>query len=134
MLKHYEIEVRVRYPETDPMGFLHHSNYFVYFEMARIELLRSAGHAYRRMEEEGLYFVVAKTTCRFHQPARYDDLLTVRIEVVRATAGRIEHEYEVLRDGQTLATCELTLAALSADGKICRVPEWLRDEDNQVSG
>jgi len=128
MLKSHEIEVRVRYPEADPMGFLHHSVYFVYFEMARIELLRTAGHAYRQMEEEGLSFVVAKAACRYQQPARFDDKLTIRIEVVRATAGRIEHEYQVSRDGQVLATCQLTLAAVSSDGKICRIPEWLREE------
>ena len=57
MLTSHAIEVRVRYNETDPMGFVHHANYFTYFEMGRTELLRASGGSYRRMEEDGLLVV-----------------------------------------------------------------------------
>lgn len=60
MLKEHEIEVRVRYFETDTMGLLHHANYFIYFEMARTEMLRAGGASYREMEESGTFIVVVK--------------------------------------------------------------------------
>ena len=55
-----EIQIRVRYAETDQMGLLHHANYLVYFEQARTELLRATGRTYRDMEEQGFYLVIAK--------------------------------------------------------------------------
>lgn len=89
MLTEHEIEVRVRYYETDPIGFLHHANYFVYFEMGRTELLRAAGGNYRNMERDGLFVVVVKADCHYHRPARYDDLLKVRTTVTRVGAAKI---------------------------------------------
>ncbi len=71
MLKHHEIEVRVRYAETDAMGLLHHANYFVYFEMGRTEMLRASGGTYREMEQAGIFIVVVEADCRYHRPARY---------------------------------------------------------------
>ena len=85
MPSEHEIELRVRYQETDPMGFLHHANYFAYFEIGRTELLRASGGNYREMEEAGLFVVVVKAECRFRSPARYDDLLRLRTTVVRVT-------------------------------------------------
>ena len=68
MLQQHEIELRVRYQETDPMGFLHHANYFTYFEIGRTELLRAAGGNYRQMEADGLLVVVVKAECTFPPP------------------------------------------------------------------
>ncbi len=99
MLRQHEIELRVRYQESDPMGFLHHANYFTYFELGRTELLRAAGGNYRQMEEEGLRVVVVKAECRFRQPARYDDVLRLRTTILRASGAKIEHQYELFRDG-----------------------------------
>src|SRR5690242_9943096 len=64
MATEHEIEIRVRYSETDAMGFLYHGNYFAYFEMGRTELLRSHGGNYRQMEEDGLYMVVVNIECK----------------------------------------------------------------------
>ena len=122
----FEIQVRVRYDETDPMGLLHHSKYFTYFEMARTEMLRALGGNYRQMEEDGLFAVVVKATCRYHKPARYDDMLTVHVAVVDMSAAKIEHEYTVLRGKEKLATGHVTLALLDREGKVQKVPEWLR--------
>ena len=72
MLDEHQIQIRVRYCETDPMGYLHHANYFVYFEMGRTELLRAQQGNYREMEEQGLFMVVVGLECRFRAPARYD--------------------------------------------------------------
>ena len=128
MLKQHEIEIRVRYQETDPMGLLHHANYFTYFEIGRTELLRAAGGSYRMMEEAGLFVVVVKAECRFRRPARYDDLLRIRTTVARVTPARIEHEYQVFRDAEQLAVARLTLAIVDRDGNVCRVPDWMQTE------
>ncbi len=129
MLRQHELQIRVRYRETDPMGVVHHANYFTYFELGRTEMLREAGVSYRQMEEEGLLIVVAKAQCRYLRPARYDDVLTVRTTIKRITAAKIEHEYELLRDSQQLALGQITLAVVDRQGKICRVPEWMHLEE-----
>ena len=126
MLTQHEIEIRVRYQETDPMGFMHHANYFTYFEIGRTEMLRAAGGNYRKMEQEGRFVVVVKAECRYRQPARYDDLLTIRTTVARVSAVKIEHEYQMLRDGELLAVGHVTLAVVDRDGKVCRVPDWMQ--------
>jgi acyl-CoA thioester hydrolase len=119
-----EITVRVRYAETDRMGLLHHANYLVYFEQARTELLRGMGLTYRDMEDQGFLLVLTKVDVRYRQPARYDDLLTIRTTVVRTTPVRIEHRYEVIRDGQLLAEGTTTLACVDREGKIQPLPDW----------
>ena len=124
-LAEHEIEVRVRYSETDPMGFLHHANYFVYFEMGRTELLRAMGGNYRQMEESGLLVVVVKTDCRFRRPARYDDVLRVRTRVTRVSAASIDHEYRVFRGEELLAEGHTVVAIVDRNGKVQEVPEWM---------
>ena len=78
MLTEHEIEIRVRYCETDAMGFLHHANHFTYFEMGRTELLRAHGKSYRDLEAEGTLMVIVKIGCSYKRPARYDDVLRLR--------------------------------------------------------
>ena len=125
MLSVHEIEIRVRYQECDSMGFLHHAYYFTYFEIGRTELLRAAGGNYRKMEEEGQFVVVVKAECRFQRPARYDDLLRLRTTIVRVSQAKIEHQYELFRDGQRLALGHVTLAVVDQQGKIQGVPQWM---------
>ena len=120
-----EIQIRVRYAETDRMGLLHHANYLVYFEQARTELLRQMGRSYKDVEDHGFFLVLAKIEVRYRLPARYDDLLTLRTTVTRSTPVRIEHRYEVLRDGQLLAEGSSTLACVDKDGRLQAMPEWL---------
>src|SRR3954468_10490481 len=97
---------RVRYPECDPMGYLHHSIYLQYFELGRVEALRAMGHSYADLEKRGVFFVVAKAEIRYKSPARFDDELTLKTKIVRQTHVRIDHTYE-LRKGTTLV-CEAT--------------------------
>lgn len=132
MLRKHEITLRVRYKETDPMGILHHANYFTYFEIGRTELLRAAGGNYRKMEEAGLLVVVVKAECRFRRPARYDDLLTLRTTITRVTQAKIEHQYDLLRDGESLAVGHVTLAVVDRTGKIQPVPEWMQFDGNEA--
>ncbi len=120
-----EIQVRVRYAETDRMGLLHHANYLVYFEQARTELLRDRGRTYKDMEDEGFFLVVAKLEVKYKLPAHYDDVLAVRTTVTRTSPVRIEHKYEVSRDGTLLAEGFSTLACVGRDGKLREMPAWL---------
>jgi acyl-CoA thioester hydrolase len=123
-----EIQIRVRYAETDRMGLLHHANYLVYFEQARTELLRQAGHTYRDLEDQGFYLVVAKAEVRYKRPAHYDDVLTIRTTVTRTSPVRLEHEYTVIGpDGGVCATATTTLAGVNAEGKVQALPEWLTE-------
>ena len=123
-----QIEFRVRYAEVDQMGAVHHSRYWVYFEMGRTELLRRQGVAYADLEREGVFFVVAKCSAKFLAAARYDDLLALTTRIVRMGAARIDHEYELHRvaNGQLLCTAQTTLACLDRTGQIAAIPENVR--------
>ena len=122
-----EISIRVRYAETDRMGLLHHANYLVYFEQGRTELLRSSGLAYKDLEDQGYLLVLTKIEVRYRSPARYDDLLTLRTTVVRTTAVRIDHKYELLREGVLVAEGSSTLGCVDRDGRVQALPDCLRD-------
>lgn len=121
----HEIEVRVRYCETDAMGYLHHGNYINFFEMARTELFRVQGGSYRQMEERGYFLVVVKIECHYRVPSRFDDLLTIRAKISRQTPAKLEHEYEVFRDGQLVATGRSLLACVDRQGQVQRITEEL---------
>jgi acyl-CoA thioester hydrolase len=101
--------IRVRYAETDQMGVAYHSNYFVWFEVGRVELCRQLGFDYRRMEaEDDTFIVVAKASCRYKHPARFDDLLTIRTRVADWQRRIILFGYEVFNQhsGALIATGE----------------------------
>lgn len=123
MLREHEIEIRVRYPECDPMGFLHHSRVFVYFEIGRTELLRASGGNYRQLEEQGLFVVVVEARCRYYRPARYDDLLRLKTIVTRMSGYKIEHEYHLVRDDELLCRGNVTLALVDRSGQVQPIPE-----------
>src|SRR5260370_40098509 len=122
-----EITIRVRYAETDRMGLLQHANYLVYVEQGRTELLRSLGVAYKDLEDQGYLLVITRAEVRYRSPARYDDLLTLRTGVVRTTTVRIDHQYELLRDGGRIAEGTTTLAFVDRDGRPQALPDSLRE-------
>src|SRR4051812_4485303 len=125
MPEHHDIQVRVRYAETDRMGLLHHANYFVYFEMGRTEFLRERGFSYREIEDSGHFLVIVDIGCKFKRPAYYDDLLTLRTIEARITHVKIVHQYQVLRDGLLLAEGHSTLACVDREGKPQALPPML---------
>ena len=127
MIDRHEIEIRVRYAETDRMGLLHHVNYFTYFEVGRTELLRSRGIAYRDLEDSGTLLVVVDLSCKYRRPARYDDLLTLRTSVERVTHVKIVHRYLLLRDGVVLAEGTSTLACVDRAGRPQALPPLLTE-------
>ncbi len=122
-MKEHEIEIRVRYNETDAMGFLHHSIYFNYFEIGRTELFRAFGGNYREMEEGGLFMVVVKLECRYKLPARYDDLLTLKTKVAKVGAAKLEHDYELYRGSDLLTTAHSVLGCVNREGKARQLPD-----------
>ncbi|MCX7394886.1 MAG: thioesterase family protein [Planctomycetales bacterium] len=122
MMIEHTLSVRVRYCETDAMGCLHHSQFVNYFEQGRTELLRAQGGCYRDMESAGLFLVVVRLQCRYHAPARYDDLLTLVTRVDNVSAVKIEHSYKLLRGEQLLASGTSTLACVDHSGKVVRLP------------
>jgi acyl-CoA thioester hydrolase len=123
-----EITIRVRYAETDRMGLLHHANYLVYFEQGRTELLRAKGYSYKDLEDQGFLLVLTRLQVRYRGPARYDDLLTLRTAVLRTTSVKIEHRYEVFRDGVLLAEGQSTLGCVDREGRVQMLPDFLRGE------
>src|SRR5688500_12813369 len=117
--------IRVRYPEVDAMGYLHHSRYLQYFEMGRVELLRSLGHSYADLERQGVFFVVVKAEIRYKAPARYDEELTLLTRVTRATHVRYDHAYELTRGDTLLAEGTTTIACVDREGQIRQIPDEL---------
>ncbi len=120
-----DLDIRVRYFECDPMGYLHHARYLEFFELGRTELLRRAGHSYLDMEQRGHFLVVARAQCKFIKPARYDDVLTLTTRIERVTSARIDHSYELKCDGKLLCLGQTTLASVDGDGKLACIPEYL---------
>ena len=121
--------LRVRYAETDQMGIVYYSHYFVWFEVARTDLLRALGWTYREMEQGGVQLPVIEATCKYRRPARYDDEIEVRTEGRLCSPVRMEFSYEVMVKGQdeVAAVGKTVHAATDRSGKPCRVPERIRE-------
>jgi acyl-CoA thioester hydrolase len=117
--------IRVRYAETDKMGVVYYANYFVWFEVARADLLRSLGWTYREMEHAGVTLPVIDAQCEYRRPARYDDEIEVRTKGRMLSPVRMEFTYEVLfREDHSRAASGRTIhAALDPAGKPCRLPD-----------
>ena len=102
-----ETRLRVRYVETDQMGVVYHSNYFIWLEVGRVEFLRQLGFTYRDMErDDGCYIAVVDARCRYKAPARYDDQILVRTFVRNMRASLIHFGYEVLREPEMTLLAE----------------------------
>jgi len=98
-----EVQIRVRYAETDQMGYVYYGNYGAYYEVARTEAFRQLGINYKEMEAEGVMMPVLELRCKYIRPARYDDLLTVKLLLKDQPSGaRIKFEYEVYNEAQEL--------------------------------
>jgi acyl-CoA thioester hydrolase len=121
-----ETRLRVRYAETDQMGVVYHSNHFIWFEVGRVELLRQLGFSYRDMESQDNRFIaVAEAKCRYRAPARYDEEVLVRTELLNVRDSVVHFGYELRRaeDGTLLAEGETTHIVTDADMKIAALPE-----------
>ncbi|SFJ50212.1 acyl-CoA thioesterase [Myroides guanonis] len=114
-MKITEIDIRVRYSETDQMGVVYHGNYAQYFEMGRVEWLRNLGISYKKLEEEGVMLPVVSLSIEYKKPALYDELLKLRTMFRKCSGVRIEFEYELLNEqGELLTTATSVLVFMNA--------------------
>jgi acyl-CoA thioester hydrolase len=116
----------VRYAETDQMGVVYHANYFVWFEVGRVEFLRQMGFSYREMEENDACFIaVVDARCRYKAPAHYDDEISVRTTLKNVRESVIHFGYELVRDGDAtlLAEGETMHVVTDAEMKRRTIPE-----------
>ena len=118
---------RVRYAECDPQGVVFNAHYLAYLDTGITELWREAAGGYQLMIDRGLDMVVAETTLRFHQPARFDDLLTLEVTITRLGNTSISTAHRITRDGELLLDASLhhVLVDLGSHSKT-PIPDWLR--------
>ena len=128
-----DITLRVRYKETDQMGFVHHSNYPVYYEYARTELLRQMGASYKMMEDKGVMMPVREVGMKFFTPARYDDLLTIKCKMNEITGARIRFDHEIRNEaGELINTGFVELVFVNTTTRRpCHAPQWFVDLVNK---
>jgi acyl-CoA thioester hydrolase len=121
-------DVRVRFAETDAQGIAHNSNYFVWFEVARVEYLERYAGGYQRLRDLGLEAVVLETHVRYLQPAKFDDRLRVHARCLDVRGARFRYEYAIERGGELIAdgwTAHATVDAKTM--RPTRVPAWLHE-------
>jgi acyl-CoA thioester hydrolase len=98
----FSTKIRVRYAETDQMGYCYYGNYASFFEVARVEALREKGISYRALEESGILLPVTHFEIRYFQPARYDDLLEIQTKIVYLKGVRIKFTYQTYNENGEL--------------------------------
>jgi acyl-CoA thioester hydrolase len=120
-----ESRVRVRYAETDQMSVAYYANYFVWFEVGRSQYCNDCGFSYRDMEREtGLFLIVAEASCRYKNPARYEDELIIRTTVTESSRRTLRFSYEIERaDGAAVAIGETLHVLVNAEGRPSSFPE-----------
>ena len=124
----FSTDVKVRFAETDAQGIAHNSNYFVWFEVARVDYLEQFAGGYHRLRDLGIEAVVLETHVRYLEPARFDDRLRVHARCVDVKGARFRYEYAIERDGTLIA--DGWTAHATVDGatmRPTRVPTWLQD-------
>ena len=126
-MKTHQTQVRVRYQETDNMGVVYYANYFIWFEVARTEYLRSEGISYRSLEDRGLYLMVASATCQYKSPARYDDIVEIETWVSQLKNSSMKFEYKLFIGERVVATGESIHVFTTKSGKPVRIPQEIRN-------
>ena len=122
----FETRLRVRYAETDQMGVVYHSNFIIWFEVGRVEMMRELGFTYSEMEQQdGAHLAVVDVRCRYKSPARYDDLVVIRTHLMKVRDSLLHFGYEIAReqDGAVLAEGESVHMVLNSHFKRIRMSE-----------
>jgi acyl-CoA thioester hydrolase len=136
MIEYHDAAVRVRYAETDQMGVVYHGNYFIWFEVGRVELMRAMGFEYKLMEkDDDCHIVVVDARCRYLKPAKYDDVLRVRTRIAETMNRMVRYSYELFRDedNQLLATGETTHVVCGSNGRPKLLPQKYRERFKEIS-
>jgi acyl-CoA thioester hydrolase len=131
------LELRVRYAESDQMGVVYHTNYLVWCEVGRTELIRVlTGMSYSQIEREGIALAVAEASIRYHGAARYDDLVRVRTTVADARSRTVTFDYLITKSdtGERLATARTVLVSLDGEGRPTAMPAFLRQHLAPANG
>ncbi|HEX9880085.1 MAG TPA: thioesterase family protein [Candidatus Binatia bacterium] len=125
----YRVSYRVIYGDTDQMGVAYYANYLKWFEMGRNEFMRKTGTPYTSIEKEGLVFPVIEVSCRYHSPARYDEVIVVETSLTSLGPVTLVFSYEVLKqkDNQVLATGWSKHACLNRQGQITKIPSHFQE-------
>jgi len=125
-----ETQVRVRYSETDKMGYVYYGNYASYFEVGRVETLRNLGFSYKEMEDTGIMLPVVSFTINYFKPAFYDDLLTIKTVITALPTSKIMFDYETINSNNiVLNKAQTTLVFVDIKtGKPCRAPEYFMEK------
>lgn len=128
-MKEHQINVRVRYSETDQMSVVYHGNYIPYFEMGRVEWLRNKGVSYKSLEESGIALPIVSMTINYKKPARYDDLLTVITRFKSQSSVKIEFDCEIRNENnELLTTAQFILVFVDMKlGKPIAPPQYILD-------
>ncbi|HKK12819.1 MAG TPA: thioesterase family protein [Flavobacteriaceae bacterium] len=128
--KYNEIDLRIRYGETDQMGVVYHGNYAQYFEIGRTEWLRNLGITYKQMEEDGIKLPVISLTVNFKRSVGYDDLIKVKTTLKKIPTASIEFDYEILNEmGEIVTTGNTVLAFIDINrNRPTRCPQHILDK------
>ena len=122
-----EIFIRVRYAETDQMGYVYYGNYATYYEVARTEALRIAGFHYKKMEDDGVMLPVLESKSKYIAPAKYDELLTIAVKIIKEPSVKITFNYDIYNESKVLIhQGETTLVFVKVEtASPCRPPKYL---------
>jgi acyl-CoA thioester hydrolase len=128
-MKTDKIDIRVRYAETDQMGVVHHGNYALYLEIARIEWLRKLGISYKKMEETGIGLPVVSLSVKYKKSIQYDDIITVKTTLKKAPSASVEFDYEIVNDlGEILSIANVVLVFVNLQtNRPTRPPKYFLD-------
>lgn len=126
----HQTKIRIRYGETDQMGYVYYGNYAQFFEIGRVEMLRSLGISYRSIEEQGIMLPVVDFSVKYIKPARYDDLITINTTITEIPSVKIKFDYKIYNEkGVLLTTAKTTLVFVKkADMKPTFAPKELVHE------
>ncbi|MBP1712733.1 MAG: 4-hydroxybenzoyl-CoA thioesterase [Deltaproteobacteria bacterium] len=125
----HRTQIRVAYGDTDAMGIVYYANYLRWFEVSRTEMMRHLGVAYKIMEAEGVFLPVSEVFCKYHRPAKYDDILIIETRIDFLKKVSMQFSYRILRaeDGVELVTGSTLHGFVSREGKIIRAPGSLAE-------
>jgi acyl-CoA thioester hydrolase len=129
----HNVEVRVRYGETDQMGVVYHGSYIPYFEIGRVEWLRNKGVSYKSLEESGVALPIVSMQLNYKKPARYDDLLVVNTKLRKYSGVKIEFDCEIRNETQELLTTAHFILVFidTISGKPTVPPQYILDILNE---
>lgn len=128
MLTH-KTTCRVRYGDTDKMGFVYHANYFRWFEVGRSEMFRTMGIPYKSIESKGIFLPLSEIHCTFNTPSQYDDILVVETSIDTRYRAGMKFDYKIFDENsdKLLASGYTKHACVDSSGRVVRPPKFLTD-------